>query len=102
MARYWAGGTAPRNTNVSVPRLTPERNVRTITSSGPGSDSVTGRISPQPGARSQNAYASACAGLTTRGLGVNGPVEANRAREAANRTSSDIVFGSKPIGEPPA
>ena len=62
MAAYWAGGTPPRNTNVSVPRLTPDRKVRTITSSGPGSGSVTGRISPQPGARSQNACASACSG----------------------------------------
>ena len=56
-----AGGTPPRNTSVSVPRLTPEHNVRTSTSSCPGSDSATGRISPQPGARSQNACASASA-----------------------------------------
>ena len=58
MASYWLGGTPPRNTNASVPRLTPDRRVRTITSSGPGSGSVTGRISPQPGALSQNACAS--------------------------------------------
>src|SRR5829696_7691768 len=57
MVAYWPGGTRPWNTNVSVPRLTPERRVRTTTSSGPGSGSVTGRISPQPGARSQNACA---------------------------------------------
>ena len=42
----------------------PERRVRTITSSRPGWGRVTGRISPTPGARSQNACASACAGLT--------------------------------------
>jgi hypothetical protein len=41
-----------------VPRLTPDRTVRTITSSGPGSGNLTGRISPHPGARSQNACAS--------------------------------------------
>lgn len=58
MARCWAGGTPPRKTNVSVPRLTPDRSVRTITSPCPGLESVTGRISPQPGARSQNACAS--------------------------------------------
>ena len=46
MAAYWLGGTPPRNTSVSVPRLTPERTVRTVTSSVPGSGSVTGRISP--------------------------------------------------------
>ena len=64
MAAYWDGGTPPRNTSVSVPRLTPERTVRTSTSSRPGSGSVTGRISPTPGARSQNACASLCTGLT--------------------------------------
>ena len=57
IAAYWLGGTPPRNTSVSVPRLTPERRVRTTTSSRPGSGSVTGRISPQPGSRSQNARA---------------------------------------------
>ena len=35
MAAYWSGGTPPRNTSVSVPRLTPDRKVRTITSSRP-------------------------------------------------------------------
>ena len=35
MAAYWPGGTPPRNTSVSVPRLTPDRKVRTITSSAP-------------------------------------------------------------------
>ena len=55
IAAYWPGGTPPRNTNVSVPRLTPDRKVRTTTSPRPGSGSVTGRISPRPGARSQNA-----------------------------------------------
>ena len=57
IAAYWSGGTPPRKTSVSVPRLTPERMVRTSTSSGPGSGSATGRISPRPGARSQNACA---------------------------------------------
>ena len=64
IAAYWPGGTPPRNTNVSVPRLTPDSKVRTTTSSRPGSGSVTGRISPQPGSRSQNARASSCTGLT--------------------------------------
>jgi hypothetical protein len=59
MAAYWLGGTPPRKTSVSVPRLTPERSVRTTTSPRPGSGNVTGRISPRPGARSQNACASA-------------------------------------------
>ena len=64
---YWLGGTPPRNTSVSVPRLTPERSVRTTTSPLPGSGSATGRISPRPGPRSQNACAlsstSLCAGF---------------------------------------
>ena len=72
MAAYWAAGTPPRNTSVSVPRLTPDRKVRTITSSRPGWGSVTGRISPQPGARSQKAWASTCMVLTMPDLGVNG------------------------------
>ena len=38
-----------------VPRLTPDHIVRTNTSSRPGSGSLAGRISPTPGARSQNA-----------------------------------------------
>ena len=70
----------PRNTNVSVPRLTPDRKVRTSTSSRPGSGSVTGRISPQPGARSQNACASICTGLTLPDLGVNGSLERKPAQ----------------------
>ena len=36
IAAYWPGGTPPRNTSVSVPRLTPDRSVRTSTSSAPG------------------------------------------------------------------
>src|SRR5437588_6837666 len=75
MATDWAGGTPPRNAHVSVPRLTPDRKVRTITSSRPGSGSVTGRISPRPGARSQNACASACTGLTLQDIGANRPVD---------------------------
>src|SRR5215213_1233819 len=58
MVAYWLSGTPPRNTSVSVPRLTPVRKVRTSTSSGPGSGTQTGRISPTPGLRSQNASAS--------------------------------------------
>ena len=54
---YWLGGTPPPNTSVSVPRLTPERTVRTTTSPRPGEGSLTGRISPRPGALSQNACA---------------------------------------------
>ena len=65
---------AARNTNVSVPRLTPDRRVRTITSPRCGSGSVTGRISPEPGARSQNACASTCTDLTLPDLRVNRPV----------------------------
>src|SRR5215218_5923004 len=58
IAAYWLGGTPPRNTSVSVPRLTPDRSVRTTTSPRSGSGSTTGRISPSPGARSQYACAS--------------------------------------------
>jgi hypothetical protein len=58
MVAYNAGGTDPENTSVSVPRLTPEYNVRTRTSSGPGGARVTGRISPWPGERTQKARAS--------------------------------------------
>ena len=47
----------PRYTSLSVPRLMPVRMVRTTTSVMLGSGSVTGRISPWPGARSQNACA---------------------------------------------
>src|SRR4029079_10542141 len=32
IAAYWPGGTPPRKTSVSVPRLTPARRVRTTTS----------------------------------------------------------------------
>src|SRR6185312_6144910 len=51
-------GTPPRNTSPSVPRLTPDRSVRTSTSPGPGSGSATVRISPRPGSAIQNARAS--------------------------------------------
>ena len=54
IAAYWLGGTPPRNTSVSVPRLTPERTVRTMTSSGPGFGqrhrpdlAVAGRTQPE-------------------------------------------------------
>ena len=76
IAAYWPGGTPPRKTSVSVPRLTPDRSVRTTTSSRPGWGSATGRISPCPGARSQNACASSCTGFTPPDLGLNGSVEA--------------------------
>ena len=56
-----AGGTPPRNTSVSVPRLTPDRRVRTRTSSRPGSGSVTGRISPQPGRAQPECVRMPCA-----------------------------------------
>src|SRR5947209_3579134 len=71
MAAYWSGGTPPRNTSVSVPRLTPDLRLRTITSSRRGSDRVTVRISPQPGARSQNACASSCTGPTLPDLAAS-------------------------------
>ena len=54
----WSSGTAPRNTSVSLPRLIADRMVLTTTSPDPGSGSATGRISPQPGSRSQNAWAT--------------------------------------------
>ena len=57
MAACWLSGTWPPKTNVSVPRLTPVRSVRTRTSSGPGSGSVTGRICPRPGSVTQKAAA---------------------------------------------
>src|SRR3954466_3027097 len=60
MVAYWLGGTPPRKTSVSVPRLTPDRKVRTTTSPCPGSGSVDRLISPDPGARSQNACAPSC------------------------------------------
>src|SRR3954447_25202143 len=68
------GGTPPRKASVSVPRLTPDRNVRTTTSSRPGSGTVTGRISPRPGARSQNARASISTGLTLPDAAGDGSV----------------------------
>jgi hypothetical protein len=71
MAAYWSGGTPPRKTNVSVPRLMPDRKVRTITSSRRGWGSVTGRISPRPGVPSQNACASTCTDVTLPDLAVN-------------------------------
>src|SRR5215468_10326993 len=63
IAAYWLAGTPPRNTSVSVPRLMPEWTVCTRISSGPGSGSRTGRISPWPGRRSQKARASRVIGL---------------------------------------
>src|SRR5262249_1597820 len=58
MVAYNVGGTDPENTNVSVPRLTPEYKLRTRTSSGPGGARVTGRSSPWPGRPTQKARAS--------------------------------------------
>src|SRR6185312_13760547 len=55
--------TRPRNTSPSVPRLTPERKVRTATSAGPGSGRGTDRSSPTPGSRNQNARAALRTGL---------------------------------------
>ena len=53
----WSGGTPRRNTSVSVPRLTPDRTVRTTTSAGPGSGRSNGQLSPRSSARSRNACA---------------------------------------------
>ena len=47
----------------------PDRKARTITSSSPGSGSVSGRISPRPGPRNQNACASTSMVLTLPDLG---------------------------------
>src|SRR6266498_3230995 len=58
MASYWFEGTPPRNTSVSVPRLTAEWIVCTSTSSRAGRRTDSGRISPLPGEASQNARAS--------------------------------------------
>ena len=74
MAAAWLGGTAPRKTSVSVPRLTPVTRVRTRTSPSARSGSSTSRISPQPGVRSQKARAVAVIGTeplaaTPRGSG---------------------------------
>ena len=55
IAAYWLSGTPPRNTSVSVPRLTPERTVRTSTSSAPTAGNGDGRISPRPGSLTQKA-----------------------------------------------
>ena len=57
MAECWLAGTSPRNTSVSVPRLTPVNRVRTSTSSGPGSGRGDSRISALPGSASQSARA---------------------------------------------
>ena len=67
---YWSGGTSPRNTRASVPRLTPDRRARTSTSPSPGSGTVAVRSSPTPGARTQNATASG----VTRDLALPGRV----------------------------
>ena len=58
IASYSLGGTPPRNTSVSVPRLTPDCSVRISTSPRAGSGTGTGLISPSPGSHSQNASAS--------------------------------------------
>src|SRR5262245_36788418 len=51
------GGTRPANTSSSVPRLTPLYSASTRTSSGPGSRSAAGQISPWPAAATQKARA---------------------------------------------
>src|SRR5215210_4689606 len=80
IATYWLGGTPPRNTSVSVPRLTPDRSVRTTTSPLPGSGSATGRISPRPGLRSQNACASSSTAYASASCGI-GQWYAGRPRD---------------------
>src|SRR5436190_15070234 len=59
------GGTRPRNTSASVPRLMPLNSARTTTSSGDGGGSASGRISPRPGEATQNARASSCIGVNS-------------------------------------
>ncbi len=59
------GGTRPRNTSASVPRLMPLYSARTTTSSGEGGGSASGRISPLPGEATQNARASSCIGVNS-------------------------------------
>src|SRR3954463_591015 len=64
MAVYWLAGTPPVKTSVSVPRLMPVYRVRTSTSPSSGSRRVTGRISPAPGSRTQNALAASVIGTS--------------------------------------
>ena len=77
---YWLGGTPPRNTSVSVPRLMPDRSVRTITSPRPGSGSAAGRISPRPGARSQNACASSSTSYASASYAIGRSTEGGPGR----------------------
>src|ERR1700730_10676350 len=58
MRRYSLGGTRPWNTSASVPRLIPLYKARTTTAPA-GAVRVSVRISPRPGATTQNARASA-------------------------------------------
>src|SRR4051812_7635004 len=57
MRSRWSGGTSPRKTSVSVPRLIPLCRARTRTSPGPGPRSGTSRISPAPGRATTKARA---------------------------------------------
>ena len=52
------GGTRPRKTSDSVPRLMPLKSVRTSTSPVAAGARGSLRISPRPGAATQNARAS--------------------------------------------
>jgi class 3 adenylate cyclase len=85
IAACWLGGTPPRNTSVSVPRLTPDRSVRTTASPGPGSGSATGRISPRPGARSQNACASSSTSYGSASYGISLGRPGSRTRVGGDR-----------------
>jgi hypothetical protein len=57
MRRYSLGGTSPRNTSVSVPRLTALCTHRTRTSSAAGGARASSRNSARPGSEIQQALA---------------------------------------------
>src|SRR3954469_20194607 len=90
MVAYNAGGTEPENTSVSVPRLTPEYNVRTRTSSGLGGARVTGRISPWPGRPTQKARASSDMTILSN----------ERLTRRLNQTDPNPVFTSGGLRQP--
>src|SRR3954447_9551802 len=59
------GGTRPRNTSASVPRLMPLYNARATTSSAEQGGSASLRISPRPGEATQKARAASFIGVNS-------------------------------------